>query len=129
MANMANTAGRATRPRPRPQPRGRPRRFSAAEAKNQFGQALESAMAGHPVAITRYGQVKAILLSVEAYEALTQAPERRLDLLTDHFDGMLARMQTDAARRGMSAAFDASPAEMGRAAVRGARGRAARPLG
>ena len=43
--------------------------------------------------------------------------------LTSEFDGLLARMQTPAVRKGMRAAFDATPARMGRAAVAAARKR------
>jgi antitoxin Phd len=109
---------------------GAVRRVSAADAKNQFGQILDTAIAGETVAITRYGEVKAIMMSVDEYDSLTRDPARKLNLLTEHFDAMLARMQTDEARRGMRIAFNASPQEMGRAAVKVARRkRAARALG
>ena|ERR1700730_9315992 len=106
------------------------RQFSAAEAKNQFGQVLETAIAGNTVAITKYGEVKAIMISVEEYESLSQDPGKKLNTLTEHFDEMLAAMQTAEARQGMRVAFEASPEEMGRAAVEVARRRrAARTLG
>jgi antitoxin Phd len=106
------------------------RRVSAADAKNQFRHILDTAIAGDTVAITRYGEVKAIMMSVEEYESLSRDPARKLNLLTEHFDAMLARMQTDEARQGMRIAFNASPEEMGRAAVKVARRkRAARALG
>lgn len=122
MAKMANKSGRRL-------PAGA-RHISAADAKNQFGHVLDTAIAGDTVAITRYGEVKAIMVSVDEYEALSGDPRRRLNLLTDHFDNMLAAMQTTEARQGMRAAFEASPQEMGRAAVEAARRRrAARSLG
>lgn len=106
------------------------RKFSAADAKNQFGQVLETAIAGDTVAITKYGEVKAIMISVEEYESLSQDPRQKLNMLTEHFDAMLAGMQTEEARRGMREAFEASPEEMGRTAVAVARRkRAARALG
>jgi antitoxin Phd len=37
------------------------------------------------------------------------------------FDKLLARMQTAKARKGMAAAFNATPAKLGRAAVKAAR--------
>lgn len=110
--------------------KGSQRRFTAAEAKNQFGHVLDAAIAGETVAITKYGQVRAILLSVDEYESLSQAPSSRLNLLTQRFDDMLARMQGEEAGRKMRQAFDASPTAMGKAAVRVAQGkRESRALG
>jgi hypothetical protein len=43
--------------------------------------------------------------------------------LTAEYDVLLARMQTPKAKKGMAAAFNASPAELGRAAVKAARKR------
>lgn len=43
-----------------------------------------------------------------------------LDNRGAEFDDLLARMQTSKARKGMKAAFDASPTELGRAAVEAA---------
>jgi antitoxin Phd len=120
MANMAqNSAGWD----------GDAHRISAADAKNQFGRVLDDAVAGETVVITRYGHSMAVMISAERYRALSQPPGEELDLLTKHFDKMLARMQTAKARRGMRAAFEASPEEMGRAAVAGARKRPARKVG
>ncbi len=43
--------------------------------------------------------------------------------LTSKLEELLERMQTPAARRGMEAAFNASPKELGKAAVEAAKGR------
>lgn len=40
-----------------------------------------------------------------------------LDTLREEFDALFARMQTREARSGMKAAFDATPVELGKAAV------------
>ena len=74
------------------------------------------------VAITRHDTTNAVLLSVAELESLVSPRSRTLDLLTDEFDEMLERMQTEESRKGMKAAFNASPAQLGRAAVKGARG-------
>jgi len=63
------------------------------------------------------------LLSVDEFNALAQATEPKLQALTAEFDALLARMQTPKARAGMKAAFEASPKELGRAAVAAARKR------
>lgn len=95
----------------------RTRRVSSAEAKNRFGSLLEAAVAGERVEITRYGEVRAVMVSVEDFEALSRQPARELNRLTAEFDRMLADMQSDATRSALVAAFDASPEDMGRAAV------------
>ena len=48
---------------------------------------------------------------------------RALETLSGEFDALLARMQTPRARAGMTAAFNASPAQLGKAAVAAARKR------
>lgn len=90
---------------------------SATEAKNEFGRVLELAMQRGAVAITRHNAPKAVLLSVDEFNALASAKPSALDTLTATFDTMLAKMQTKRARKAMRSAFDASPAELGRAAV------------
>ena len=97
--------------------------FPATEAKNEFGSLLEKAIQGEVVLITKHQAPKAVLISVEAFEALSKAPEARVDRLTAEFDALLARMQGPRARSAMEAAFHASPAELGRAAVKAARKR------
>lgn len=98
-------------------------RFTATEAKKEFGKVLELAMRGGRVFITRHARPKAVVLSVEDYTALSLAGERALDTLSGEFDALLARMQTPRARAGLKAAFDASPKEIGVAAVAAARRR------
>jgi hypothetical protein len=46
-----------------------------------------------------------------------------LDDLSAQFDSLLARMQTPKAVQGMAAAFDATPAQLGRAAKAAAKKR------
>ena len=96
---------------------------SATAAKNEFGRVLDEAVEKGAVAITRHDTPKAVLLSVDEYEALAAAGARRLEALTAEFDALYARMQTPRVRRGMKAAFDATPEEIGRAAVAEARAR------
>lgn len=96
---------------------------AATLAKNEFGAILEKAAHGGAVAITRHDTVKAVLLSCEEFDSLVQARSRSLDNLGAEFDDLLDRMQSPTARKGMDAAFNASPAELGRAAVKAARKR------
>src|SRR5258706_13660791 len=95
--------------------------FTATAAKNQFGRVLDTAVEQGAVAITRRDAPRAVLLSIEKYEALASAGERTLDGLTAEFDAQLARMQTPKARKGMTEAFAATPSRLGRAAFPGAK--------
>ena len=58
--------------------------------------------------ITQHDSPKAVLISVENFNALSAQPSTKLDTLSQEFDALLARMQTSTARRGMKAAFAAS---------------------
>jgi len=100
-----------------------PSSVTASEAKSEFGRVLELAMQGGAVVITRHGAPKAVLISVENFNALSGAAETKLDALTHEFDALLARMQTPKARRGMKTAFAASGKQLGKAAVAAARSR------
>jgi antitoxin Phd len=101
---------------------------SATEAKREFGRVLDMAIQGDAVVITKHDAPKAVLLSVEEFNALSRAKRGVLDTLTDEFDELLARMQTPESRAAMHAAFDATPAQLGRAALAAARaGRSTRP--
>ena len=93
----------------------------ATRFKNEFGAVFEQAAQTGAVAITKHNTPKAVLLSYAEFEALTRAGSPVLDELTDEFDALLDRMQTPTAKAGVAAAFDASPAELGRAAVKAAR--------
>src|SRR5437016_500786 len=97
--------------------------FSATEAKNEFGQVLEKAMQGVTVVITRHDAPKAVLLSTDQFNALSHATQNKLDALSGEFDALLARMQTPKSHRAMKSAFDASPKQLGKAAVAAARKR------
>lgn len=93
---------------------------AATRFKNEFGAVFEQAAQTGAVAITKHDTPKAVLLSYAEFEALTRAGSPVLDELTDEFDALLDRMQTPRAKNGVAAAFDASPEELGRAAVKAA---------
>lgn len=100
-----------------------PARITATEAKNKLGRALDKVIQGGVVFITKHAVPIVALISMEEFNALSHATETRLDALSGEFDAMLSRMQTAKARVGMKAAFDASPKELGKAAVAMARKR------
>jgi antitoxin Phd len=98
--------------------------ISATEAKNEFGRILERVIQGAKVVITKHDSPKAVLISMDEFNALSNAHTAELETLSEEFDGLLARMQTTAARAGMNAAFHATPKQLGKAAVAAARKRA-----
>ena len=94
---------------------------AATQAKNEFGAILDKATHTGAVAITRHDTPKAVLLSYEEFQSLVQARALILDNLGAQFDDFLDRMQNPKANKAMRAAFNASPAKLGRAAVKAAR--------
>lgn len=95
--------------------------FSATDAKNAFGRILEAVLRSGRVIVTRHHEPKAVLLSLEEYESLAGSQQRQLESLSEEFDTMLARMQEPSARAAMQNAFEMTPAELGNAALEGAR--------
>ena len=98
-------------------------RVAASRFKNEFGAIFEQAALGGAVAITKHDAPKAVLLSYAEFESLIKSRASALDDLSAQFDSLLARMQTPKAVQGMAAAFDATPAQPGRAAKAAARKR------
>jgi antitoxin Phd len=98
--------------------------YTATEAKNEFGRLLEQAIQGTTVVITKHDSPRAVLISIAHFQALEEAPQLKLDRLTEQFDTLLERMQSPKARRGMAAAFRADNKQLGKAAVAAARKRA-----
>lgn len=96
---------------------------AATRFKNEFGAVFEQAAVNGAVAITKHNTPKAVLMSIAEFEALIAASEPALDELTERFDDLLQRMQTPKAKAAMASAFDATPQQLGRAAVRAARPR------
>jgi len=126
---MMRPMSQASRKKPRPA-----REFSraapptvtmnATDAKNQMGRMLETVMRGGVVLITRHDAPKAAVIPISDYERYTRAAEDELNILRDDFDRMLTGMQAGEARAGMQAAYEASPKQLARAAVKFARKRA-----
>lgn len=98
--------------------------YTATEAKNEFGRLLEQAIQGTTVLITKHDSPRAVLISIGHFQTLQEAPQAKLNTLTEQFDTLLERMQSPKARRGMAAAFRANNKQLGKAAVAAARKRA-----
>ena len=92
--------------------------ISATELKNATADVFEQVASRRAVAITRHEKPRAVLLSVEQYEALTgqQNPDW-LEKLHEEYRGLLDRMQGPEQRAAAERAFNATPEELGEAAV------------
>jgi antitoxin Phd len=90
---------------------------SATEAKNNFGGVLSRLEHHDAVFITRHNRPQAVVVSVQRYAELTREEAPDLDLLSQEFDALVARMRIPEARAGTLAAIRASSEELGRAAV------------
>jgi len=97
--------------------------ISSTETQNSFGKVLGRVLRGAVVGITRHDEVSAVLLSAETYEALLAQRSEPLEELRDQFDRRFAAMQTPRSKAGIHALFEATPQELGRAAMNGAKKR------
>jgi prevent-host-death family protein len=103
-------------------PRGvRVQTIPATQAQNAFGRVLSRAVAGHDIVILRHHTAQAVVISAERYRTLVAHEAPTLGGLSAEFEALYASMQTDAVRDATARALDASPAELGRAAVAAAR--------
>jgi prevent-host-death family protein len=102
--------------------RGQPvKQFSATEAKNAFGQVLESAERDGIVAISRHDRPRAVVLSMEAYRELAGGADERLGKLEAEFDAMFEGMQAPGWEEAMQRGFDTPSRAVGPIAVKAAR--------
>lgn len=96
----------------------RGRSVPATQAKNRFGEILQTARDLGPVFIERHGQAQAVVLGIDAYNKLTSnqrsSQERELDYWSREFQALHARMQTQDAREAVDALFSATAAELNR---------------
>ena len=92
--------------------------ISATELKNATADVFEQVAARRAVAITRHDKPRAVLLSVDQYEALAaQHNPPWLEQLHEEYRGLLDRMQGPEQRAAAERAFNATPEELGEAAV------------
>jgi len=91
--------------------------ITATELKNATADVFDQVAAKQAIAITRHEKPRAILLSVEQYEALTGQRPDWLEKLHEEYRGMLDRMQGPEQRAAAERAFNATPEQLGEAAV------------
>ena len=94
---------------------------SSSDAKNGFAELIERvARSGEPVLITRNRRPAAVVLSVEAYRQLVDATPDPLSPLRERFAAIVAGMQTSTGKQAVDRLFAATPAQLGKAAVKAA---------
>ena len=91
--------------------------------RNEFERLLEMAIQGTTVVITKDDSPRAVLISIDHFQTLQEAPQMKLNTLTEQIDTFLERMQSTKARHGMAAGFRANNKQLGKAAVAAARKR------
>lgn len=90
---------------------------TATELKHSTADVLDQVSAGKAIAITRHDKPRAVLISVEKYKELTHGESDWLADLHAEYRGVLDVMQSPEQKAGALRAFNATPDEMGKAAV------------
>jgi antitoxin Phd len=98
--------------------------FSATQLKQTTADVLDQVCSGKPVAITRHDKARVVLISVEQYNELTAQKNHVLSELRTEYRAMLDEMQSPEQKAAALRAFNATPEELGAAAVLGAQQRA-----
>jgi antitoxin Phd len=99
------------------------RAFDASTAKNKFREVAEHAAMG-AVVISRYNRPELVLMPSEEYVRLEKLRRSPLDALAGQFGALVAKMQTTKSQKAAQGLFRASPAELGRAALKAAKANA-----
>jgi len=94
---------------------------TATALKNSIADVFDQVAAGGAIAITRHDKPRAVMLSVEAYEALKTPPLPGLDAIQAEYHEMFRQMQEPAQRAGMTRLFEATSEELGEAALKACR--------
>jgi prevent-host-death family protein len=93
---------------------------TATALKNSTADILDQVTTQGAVAITRHNKPRAVLIPIEMYEQLTGGEASWLSELQAEYRGVLEDMQDPKQKEGAKRLFEATPEELGAAAVRGA---------
>ena len=99
----------------------------ATRLKNEPASIIDEVAGGKAVAITRHNTPRAVIIAYEDFRQLALAREPSLGALAAEFDRLLDGMQAPKARRALAGAFESTPEQLGRSAVKAA-GRAPRAI-
>lgn len=95
--------------------------FTITELKERAREVIDLVAERKAIAILRHKVVDAVLISATDYVEFVKLKRERLNFLTERYDELVARMQTPEAAAGVDALFNATPEELGRAAVAAAK--------
>ncbi len=101
---------------------------AATEFKKAFGRIFDRAVHGRAIAITRHDAPRAVLISFDEFQALTQARDPSLEALDAEFDALLGALQGRQARQAMATAFASDSKALGQAAVKAVAQAGAKPV-
>ncbi len=93
---------------------------TATALKNSTADVLDQVVTQGAVAIMRHDKPRAVLVSIEQYERMTSVENSLLNELQAEYRGMLEKMQEPEQKAAAKRLFEATPEELGAAAVRGA---------
>lgn len=93
---------------------------TATQLKNSTADVLERVRTHDAVAITRHDKPSAVLLSWEKYTQLKGGEPEWLGELSEEYHAVLEEMQSPEQKAGAERLFQATPEELGAAAVRAA---------
>jgi prevent-host-death family protein len=93
---------------------------TATQLKQSTADVLDQVSAGKPVAITRHDKARVVLISVEQYNELISDQSHLLSDLKTEYRTMLDEMQSPEQKEAARLLFEATPEELGAAAVKGA---------
>lgn len=106
---------------------GKPRRgdataatVSSTKAKTSFRELIQKAKRG-PVFVTVHKKREAVVMSMDEYEQLLANQHDPLADMARHFDALVAKMQTSGHAAAVDALFNATPEQLGEAAVQSAK--------
>lgn len=92
----------------------------ATTLKHATAAVLDEVVQKRAVVVTRHDKPRAVLLSVEEYEALSRRDPDWLADLKREYRGLLDRMQEPAQKEAARRLFEATPEELGQAALEAA---------
>jgi antitoxin Phd len=95
--------------------------FTITEFKERAREVIDLVSERQAVAISRHSVAEVVLISALDYAEFVTLRRERLNFLTQRYDQMMARMQTPEAAAGVDALFNATPEELGRAAIAAAK--------
>jgi antitoxin Phd len=99
---------------------------TATQLKQSTADVLDQVSAGKPIAITRHDRARVVMISVDQYNELVAQESHVLSELRTEYRTMLDEMQSPEQKAAALRAFNATPEELGAAAVLGAQQYAAK---